>query len=299
MDIKSLELFIDVAETGSFANAARKHDRDPSQVSRTIAAMETQLRFQLFKRSTRKLSLTEAGERYLNRVRHVIDELDFAVEEARQLVQIPSGKLRITASTSFGQICLLPLLPEFYKRHPEIELDLQLTDKNLDLITEDIDLACRLAPGFQSDLIGVKLFDTQYSICASPSYIESHAPIKSPSDISEHDCVVLDLPSYKNRWQFLNANKSIEEVKIRSRICVSNALALKECLLYGMGPGLAADWLVKDEIQNGKLVKLFPDLRVSATDFSTAAWLLYASRKYLPSKTRAMIDYLKEQFLIR
>ncbi|MDB4837446.1 LysR family transcriptional regulator [Marinomonas sp.] len=301
MNIEAIRLFVDVAESGSFANAARKLNRDPSLVSRTIATLESQLKFQLFKRSTRTLSLTEAGERYLHRIKPVLSELEFAVDEARLLNETPSGKLRITASTAFGQICLLPHLAKFYQRYPDIELEIQLTENNLDLFAESIDLACRLTPTFQSDLFGAKLFDTHYLVCASPVYIEKNQNSKSPlldkpEAIIEHDAVVFNLSAYQSRWKFMGADKAIKEVKISSRLAVSSALALRECLLNDLGPGLVPHWLVEKDLEKGDLVNLFPSYQVTATDFNTGAWLLYPSRKYLPSKTRVMIDYLKSVF---
>lgn len=293
MDIKTLGMFVDIAHTGSFAAVARKHELDPSQISRAIAALENRLQFRLFKRSTRRLSLTEAGERYLTRIKPVIDELQFAEEEARQINQSPSGVLRITASTAFGQICLLPHLTEFYRHYTNIELELRFTDDNLDLFAEDIDLACRLAPTFQSDLVGIKLFDTHYRVCASPEYLSTAPEISHPEDLTAHKCVVFNLPSYRSRWQFVNKRAQLTEVNIPARLSVSNALALRECLRLGMGPGLIANWLVEKELDDGTLVDVFPKYRVTATDFDTGAWLLYPSRSYLPSKTRAMINFLK------
>lgn len=294
MEIEALALFVDVAEAGSFADAARRRNIDPSQVSRTIAALEKNLQIRLFKRSTRKLSLTEAGERYLARIVPVLEEMNFAAEEARELTQRPSGLIRMTASTAFGQVCLLPILPAFYEAYPNIEIELQLSDSNIDLFSEDIDLACRLAPSFQSDLIGVKLFDTCYRVCASPSYLKKSKPITQPQDLKEHKNIVLALAHYRSRWLFKDAENQLSEVKVQSRFAVSNALALRECLLKGMGPGLAADWLIDRDIASGDLVDLFLQLRVTATDFNTGAWLLYPSRHYMPLKTRVMIDFLKK-----
>lgn len=294
MELRTLKLFIDVAKLGSFAEVARQQDCDPSQVSRAIAALERHLQVRLFKRSTRKLSLTEAGTRYLARIKPLLEELGYAQEEARQLNQTPSGQIRITASTAFGQVCLLPLLPAFYTTYPDIELELRLTDSNVDLFNDDIDLACRLAPSFQSDLIGIKLLDTQYRVCASPAYLDKQGPIERPEDLLHHQSVVLTLPQYRSSWQFKNTKRQVTEITIPSRLAVSNALALRECLLQGLGPGLAANWLIDKPIQTGALIDIFPDLQVTATDFQTGAWLLYPSRQYMPAKTRVMIDFLKK-----
>lgn len=295
MDLQTLTLFCDVAELGSFAEAARKQRRDPSQVSRIIAGLEQQLALRLFTRSTRRLSLTEAGERYLLRVRPILDELSAAEEEARQLTQVPSGRLRLTASTAFGQVWLLPRLGEFYRRYPDINLDIVLSDENLDLIAADIDLAIRLAPSLQSHLVGRQLLQTRYRVVASPHYLAHNARLHKPEDITQHNCVVLNLANYRSRWLFKQLGQTPLEIKIQSRMLVSNALALRECLLQGIGPGLVAEWVIAAELANGELQDIFPDWQISATDFNTGAWLLYPSRQYLPQKTRVMIEYLLNQ----
>jgi len=295
MNLFALRLFVAVAKLGSFAAAARKHELDPSSVSRTIAALEDDLRVRLFRRSTRKLALTEAGERYLFRVEPLLMELGSAEDEARSLSHRPSGTLRITASVAFGQVCLLPLLKTFREQYPAIKLDINLNDANIDLLTADVDLACRLTPGFDSDLVGVKLFDTQYYVCASPKYLDYAESINTPEDLAEHPCLVFGLPQYRSRWLFRDTRQKITEVKIRSDISISSALALRACAREAMGPVLLADWLVRQDLKEGLLVDLFPDYQVTATDYETAAWLLYPSRLYLPSKTRVMIDFLKSR----
>lgn len=296
MNLDLIELFVDVAKFGSFAEVARRRDLDPSHVSRSIAQLEAKLRTPVLKRSTRSMALTEAGERYLRRVQPLLEELRTAEEEAREQSSSPSGLLRVTASTAFGQVCLLPHVGEFYRRYPDIQLDLILSDQNLDLFKDNIDLACRLSAHFESDLQGLKLFDTHYHVVASPSYLERHSSIHQPQDLSQHDCLVFSLVSYRSQWKFELVGEE-QQIKIRSRMAVSNALALRALLLEGLGPGLVPSWLVEGELASGELEVLLPEWRVTATDFKTAAWLLYPSRKFLPLKTRVMLDYLKEKLI--
>lgn len=296
MDTDNLRLLMDVARLGSFAKAARLRDCDPSQVSRTIASLEQQLEFQLFKRSTRSLSLTEAGERYLSDIAPLVEQLEQAKDTARERNHAPAGVLKLTASTAFGQVVLLPVMQRFADAYPAIELELVLSDSNIDLIQSDIDVACRLAPSFDSDLVGFKLLDTHYKVVASPDYIAHNPAIKTPEHLSEHACVVFTLPQFRHQWHFKRGNDGSQSVKIRSRMAVSNGLALRELALQGAGPALAPDWLIKEPIQQGRLVQLLPQWQVAATDFSTGAWLLYPSRKYLPHKTRVLIDFLKSHF---
>jgi len=293
MDTESLELLVDAAELGSFAAVARKLDIDPSSVSRTISSLEEHLGLRLFQRTTRQLELTEAGEIYLNRITPLLNEFDYALNEAHKVSKEPGGNLRMTASVSFGQICLLPHLQEFRCLYPDIKIELQLTDSVTDLVASGIDLACRLSPKLNSELIGSRLFDTRYHVYVSPKYYNSVPKITCPNDLEQHKCIVFTLPYYRTQWIFKDTDSNLTKVQINSDVSISSALALKECALKGMGPVLLADWMVEAEIKNGQLISLLDQYEVTAEDFDTTVWLLYPSRNFLPVKTRAMIDFLK------
>lgn len=296
MNIDSLKLLAEVSQLGSFAEVARKLDLDPSSVSRSISVLENQLGLRLFQRTTRRLELTEAGEIYLKLIAPILGEFDYALDEAQKVSKGPSGNLRMTASVSFGQICLLPLIPEFKNLYPDIKLELQLTDAVVDLVVGGIDLACRLSPKLNSELVGTRLFDTRYYVCASPDYIKRMPEISCPNDLEQHHCLVFTLPEYRSSWVFKDANSNLTRVQIKSDISISSALALKECALTGMGPVLLAEWLVKKDMAEGKLVPILSQYQVTAENFDTAVWLLYPSRNFLPNKTRVMIDFLKTKF---
>ncbi|BCE03830.1 LysR family transcriptional regulator [Marinicellulosiphila megalodicopiae] len=296
MNIQSLQLFIDVATLGSFADAARKLNEDPSKVSRNIAALESELSVQLFKRSTRSLSLTEAGQRYLLHITPIVEALSFANEDAKSVVNRPSGTLKISASTAFGQECLLPHIQSFMQLYPDIHIEMLLSDVNLNLHNEDIDLTFRLTPSFESDLIGTRLHATKYHLCASTDYIKSHLSISSPKDLQHHHCLVFALPKYRSRWLFKNEANELSQIKIQSKLAISSALALKQSAINGLGPAILPDWLIREELKTGQLKIILPQYQVTATDFDTAVWMLYPSKRFLPQKTRVFIDYIKNIF---
>lgn len=297
MNVESLVLFVEVSRLGSFASVARKQNLDPSSVSRAISALEDELGLRLFQRTTRQLVLTEAGEIYLNRIEPLLSEFDYAIDAARKVSRGPNGKLKVTASIAFGQVCLLPHIDEFRHLYPGIEVELQLTDSVLDLVSHGIDLACRLAAEFDSSLVGSKLFDTKYKVCVSPEYYASNPVITCPEDLEQHECVVFTMPEYRSRWMFKDKQMNVSSVNINSSLSISSALALREAVLCGMGPSLLADWLVRDEIEKGNLVTVLNQYEVTAQNFKTAAWLLYPSRNFLPNKARVMIDFLKAKFV--
>ncbi|WIW48830.1 LysR substrate-binding domain-containing protein [Bradyrhizobium sp. 62B] len=297
MDIDSIRLVIEVARQASFAGAARQRDVDPSSVSRMIAQVEAELGFRIFQRTTRSMSLTEAGERYVRRAELVLQELDAAAEEATALGTIPRGRLRATASVAFGNRCLVPLLPEFRAEFPQLQLELILTDSNLDLVSEGIDLAIRLGPGFSGDLVGAKLFDTRYRVCASSAFLRGKPRPRRPADLSAMSCLLFTFPDFRSRWLFRDRRGEITEVAVQGDLLLSNALAMRDCARAGLGPALLPDWLIDEDLVGKRLVDLFPDWQVTATTFDTAAYVLYPNRAFLPVKVRRTIDFLRRHLV--
>lgn len=295
MNTELLTLFIKVAQLGSFAAVAREANIDPSAVSRAMASLEEQLNLRLFQRTTRQLKLTEAGEIYLQRIKPLLNELDYALDEAQKVSHTPSGHLRMTASVAFGQMCLLPYLSDFRQLYPNIQLELLLTDSVLDLVTNSLDLACRLNAQAESEAVRTLLFNTHYYVCVSPAYLAQHAPINTPQDLEQHNCIVFNFPDYRTHWTFKDHQHILTRISIQSNLSLSSALALRECALLGMGPALMADWLVNQDIAHGRLIPILTDYQVTAENFNTAAWLVYPSKHFLPHKTRLMIDFLKEK----
>ncbi len=294
MNLDSLDVFAEVMQTGSFAEVARRRDVDPSSVSRTIAALEAEIGIRLFQRTTRRLAPTEAGRIYFQRIEPLLGELDRASAEARDLAASPSGTLRVTASVAFGHAVVAPLLPALRSQYPDLGLELILSDAAIDLVAERIDIAIRLGPRPDADLIGTRLMPVRHRVCASPGYVETHGPPGDPAALSDRDCLRFPFSGYRTLWRFRTSGGPVTEVPVDGSLVISNALALRQCCLDGLGPALLADWLVGDDLMAGRLVDLFPQHDVTATDFDTAAWLLYPSRAYVPLKVRAFIDFLKE-----
>lgn len=293
MDIQSLELFVEAARLGGFAAAARSRNIDPSAVSRTVSGLEAELGVRLLNRTTRTLSLTEAGKLYLGRIAPLLEELGHASEEALSVSKGVSGSLRMTASVAFGYQRLAPLLAEFRARHPQLKLEVLLTDTNLDLVSDRIDLAIRLGSRFEGDAVSSKLMATKYRVCASQDYVRQHGAPHHPADLSQHDCLLLTLPEFRHEWHFKDGKGNVQTVAISGAVVVSNPLVQLRCALEGMGPALLADWLAEDGLTAGTLVDLFAQHQVTATSFDTGVWVLYPSRSYLPLKVRTMIDFLR------
>ncbi|MBY5935285.1 LysR family transcriptional regulator [Tateyamaria omphalii] len=292
MDTAALRTLQLVARHQSFAAVARVLDVDPSSVSRTVAGVEAQLGLRLFQRSTRQLTLTEAGALYLDRIGPLLDDLDLARDAAAEISTQPSGHVRLTASVAFGQEVLVPQLAALRSALPEIVLELMLSDQTVDLVAGQIDLAIRLAPAPKGDLISARLMSTRYRVVAAPSYLQSHGAPAVPEDLADRHCLRMTLPEYRTEWRFRQGGVETV-VGVDGPLLISNALALRAAAREGLGPALLADWMTDGDLERGTLVDLFPQHEVTATTFDTGAWLLYPSRAYLPTKVRAVIDFLR------
>ncbi|MEO1522899.1 MAG: LysR family transcriptional regulator [Cyanobacteria bacterium J06633_2] len=295
MDIDALQQFIDVVRQGSFAAVARERNIDPSSVSRAIANLEKELQVRLFQRTTRKLSPTEAGSTYFERVESLVEELQEATAHIAETSGQPKGTLRVTTSVSFGQRCLIPLLPTFQTTYPDLNVDLLLTDAVVDIVTERIDIAIRLGILKDSNLIAQRLMQTFYQVCASPRYLQEHGFPEHPTEIEQHNCLLFPLPGFRTRWIFENGEGERYEVPVKGKTTISNAMALQQCAIAGMGLALLPHWITHTEIQLGHLINVFPDYTITATDFNTAAWLVYPSRTLIPLKVQVFIEWFKRE----
>ena len=295
MDIQALKTLLLVRDLGSIAAAARALDLDASNVSRLLAGAERELGLRLFQRSTRRLSLTEEGDRYLRRIAPLVDEFEAAREEATYKDRSPRGILRMTASVAFSQEFLVPLLPEFQGRHPDLTVELFPSDTNLDLMAEGLDMAIRLASAPKGDLISTRLVRTHYRVVAAPRYLEEFGPIVHPDDLASANCLRFALPDFRSFWRFRKKDEDPFAVEISGTTVISSALSLRETARLGMGPVLLPDWLITEDLATGRLIDLFPEFDCAPAEFDTSAWILYPSRSYLPQKVRVMIDFLKAE----
>jgi DNA-binding transcriptional LysR family regulator len=293
METDHLKTLLEVARRGSLAAAARALGSDPSSVSRNVAAAEARLGIRVFERSTRRLSVTAAGQAYLDRIAPLLDGLEQAAEEARAARAAPAGLVRLTASVAFGQECLIPLLPALRAELPEIELDLVLTDANLDLVREGIGLAIRLAPAPKGDLVSTRLMRTRYHLCASPAYLKGRDRPGTPGGLAAHDCLQMPLARFRDSWQFRHRSGREEDVAVTGTLTISSPLALREAARLGLGAAVLADWLVHRDLADGRLVELMPDWQPMPSGTGIGAWALYPSRTHFPRRMRAVLDFLK------
>lgn len=284
---------------GNFAKVARKHNIDPSSVSRIIAQLEEELGLRLFQRTTRRLALTESGAVYSQRVETLLEELERACDDAKAISDAPSGILRMTASVSFGQMRVVPLMPEFRRLYPNVKLELLLTDSHLDLVSERIDLAVRLGSTMKQELCGTRVCKLRYHLCASTDYVATMPALRCPEDLAKHRCLLYAVPGLHASWSFQDGSGQRTEITVNGDVAMSSPLALRDCALAGMGPALLANWLIQADLQQGRLVDLLPAYTATISDFETGIWLLYPSRAFVPQKVRAMLAFLRQRLSTR
>lgn len=296
MDLDTLNLFRDVMHSRNFTDVAKARGIAPSSISRSIAGLEAELGIRLFQRSTRKLEPTEAGLRYFESVAVILDEMELARQAALDVMQDPHGTLRVSTAVGFGQQVVVPLLAELAARFPKLSVELILSDACVDLIDERIDVAIRLGSLQDSSYIVRELMKMEFYVCASPAYLERYGVPQTPDALRQHECLLFPRTSYDLKsWLFRDANRVITKIPIHGKCLINYSPGIKQCMLDGMGVSLLPDWLVRQEVQQGQLIRLFPEYDVTATDYNSAISLLYPSRKYLPLKVRVFNDFLIEK----
>lgn len=296
MELENLAIFVDVMNKGSFVAVARDRDVVPSTISRAISSLEDELGIRLLNRTTRRIKPTEAGQVYFQQVEAIVDELERAKSVTVDLGNNPTGELRLSASMTFGNLNVVPLLPEFMAAYPRLDVYLNLSDSVMDLVDEGIDVAVRLGNLADTGLVATRLTSLDYVIVASPAYLQQYGTPEQPTDIQSHQCMLFPMPGFNTDWLFRDSTGRVSTVKPHGRLQLTNALAHKQCALDHMGITMCSKWSVWDELQKGTLVQLFKEYDTAMVDFDSAVWLVYPSRKYLPLKVRVFIDFMKNKF---
>jgi len=250
--------FLAVVETGSFSAAGRRIGRDGSVVTRRVGALEARLGIRLFERSTRRVALTEAGAKYRDRLRQVMDLLRAADDEARSLASTPTGLLRISAPLGFGRLWIAPAIPEFLALHPRLRIEVSYTDRYVDLIGEGFDAGVRIGDPGDSRLVARRLATMQRLLCASPGYLARHPAPRTPDDLSHHDCIGFTPLSTYPLWH-LTQGETRRSIRIAGRLVTDDIDALLQATLAGTGIAMGTDWLVGRELATGQLVPVLPD----------------------------------------
>jgi DNA-binding transcriptional LysR family regulator len=289
--LNSFAVFTKVVETGGFSSAARELNMSKSAVSKHISKLEEHLGVRLLNRTTRKLSPTEVGTTFYERARRVVEDVEETELAVSALHTEPRGTLRLNVPMSFGFLHVAPLLADFTARYPNINIDMALNDRVVDLLDEGFDVAIRIARLPDSSLIARKLAPFRRAICASPSYWKEHGKPQHPKDLKNHNCLIYSYMSSDDEWSFKDAKGTLS-VKISGNIRANNGDALRATALEGAGVLLIPTFIVNDDLQNGSLQAVLADF--DETDL--AIYAVYPHNRYLSAKVRAFVDFLAERF---
>jgi DNA-binding transcriptional LysR family regulator len=286
-----IEVFVRVVETGSFSAAARALRMTPSAVSKLIARLEGRLGARLVSRSTRKLQLSPEGSAFYDSGVRILADMAAAEREAAAGAA-PRGRLRVNSYVPFGQHRLIPLLPRFLQRYPEISVDLVLTDSVIDLMQERADVAIRAGPLNESRLVARKLGQSRTVVVAAPSYLETHGTPRMPADLEHHNRMSFGFVRHIDGWPFLDGAGESVIVPTTGNALVSDGEAMRLMALSGAGIARLARWHVEADIAGGRLLPLLEDFNPDDEEFTHAVYV--GQGKHLPARVRAFLDFLVE-----
>lgn len=290
--LEVLECFVTVAQRSSFSSAAKALRVDTATVSRRIARLESSLGTRLMGRNSRTVTLTEAGRLYLSRAQEILERLEAADAEVSLLSREPSGLLRVTAPTSFGRLHIAPSLGEFLLEHPGIRVDLQLTNRYSSLLDGGFDLAVRIGHLPDSDFVARRLAAHRRVLCASPKYFKGRKLPHAPEELIHHQLLEFTEATAAGEWQLASAWGEVA-VPLTPIVKSNNADVLKEAALSGLGIALLGTFLVGAELRSGKLAEVLVGWEPVPR---TEVYALMPSRRHLPGKTRAFVEFLSRRF---
>lgn len=277
-------MFVRVVETGSFAAAARRLGTSSGQASKLVARLEADLGVKLLNRTTRALSLTEAGQAYAERMRALLEGFDDLVTEVQNASAAPRGRIRLTAPLSFGTVRLAPVLARFARAYPEIALEVQFTDRIVNLVEEGFDAAVRVGRAMDGALVGRRLAGARMITVAAPAYLAARGRPETPQDLVGHDCI-LDMNNRDGaQWSYRDGLR----VTVSGRLTFSNASACLSAVEEGLGIAVMPDFVATEALAAGRVREILADW----SDMKLGIHVLWPGRRNLPRKLRVLVDFL-------
>jgi len=290
--LRAFEVFVAVVDKGGFARAAVALDTSPANVTRYVYELEAHLGTRLLNRTSRKLSLTEGGDTLYSRCKAILED----VAETEGLVSTtsvePRGRLRVNAPVSFGILHLAPLWPQFLQRYPDVELDVVLIDRVVDIVEEGFDLAIRISRAGATDHAARKLATSKNILCASPAYLKQQGHPEVPADLLKHRCIGYTYAATADEWQLVDSSGKVHAVEVNCSMHTNNGDTARVAALAGHGVIWQPTFLIGDDLRTGRLVQILPEYRLPDIDILA----LYPSRRHVSAKVRAAIDFLVNAF---
>ena len=286
--LRAYEVFVTVVARGSFTKAADALDTSPANVTRYINELEAHLRTRLINRTSRRLSLTEGGEALFDRAKSILEEVAETEALATTASLQPRGRLRINAPLSFGSLVLAPLWPKFIAKYPDVELDIALIDRVVDIVEEGYDLAIRISRTTSGSHIARRLGRSPNLVCASPAYLAAHGMPQVPADLARHLCLGYTYGATSDEWQFAGPGGTLESVRVRWALRANNGETARAAAIAGAGVIWQPSFVIGKDVQAGRLVEVMPGYHMPPVDILA----IYASRRHLSAKVRVMVDFL-------
>lgn len=290
-DLNLMAIFAHVAQEGSFAAAARKLDTSRSAVSKAVAKLENSLGARLLNRSTRTLSLTEAGAAMFEHCSRIVQEAEQAARAVEDLNSRPRGTLKIAASVAFGTLHIAPAMAEFLEKYPQLDIDMAITDRVVDLAGEGYDVAIRVLHEPPTSMVARKLAPVHRRLCATPEYFRKHGIPRVPQDLAVHNCLDYIHSGDKGIWKFKGPEGEIS-VPVSGRLRINDDEALSQVVLGGLGCALLPTFIVGRDIQSGKLASQLSEY----IPVEQYVYAIYLPNRNLPLKVRVFIDFLLTRF---
>jgi DNA-binding transcriptional LysR family regulator len=292
--LNRLLYFNSVVETGSISKTSQIFDVQPSSISRQLAVLEQELGVRLLNKTTRNTGLTEAGHKYYEYSQRIVSEFDEAKRVVNDLQEAPKGKLNISMTVGFGESVVLPLISKFISLYPNIDIELELSERVVDLVEENIDVAIRSGRLPDSSMIAKQLTLNNFLLCASPQYLVNHSTPHSPEDLKDHQCIRYNYSRWKD-WFLMAKEKT--KLNLNNAISVNSVNGQKQLVLNDAGLALIPLWAIKNELEDGALVQVMPEYTFSPYEELSATYAIYLKRDMISPKTRVFLDFLVENIV--
>ncbi|MEN8131669.1 MAG: LysR family transcriptional regulator [Pseudomonadota bacterium] len=286
--LTDIAVFVQVVDTGSFTAAAEKLRLSKSVVSKYVTRLEDRLGARLLNRTTRRLSLTEAGRAFYERSQLGLREIEEAEAEVSRLQGAPRGVLRLNSPMSFGILHIAPALPDFLALYPDLSVDMSLDDRHMDLVEEGFDLAIRIGELPDSSLVARRLGPCRHVVCGAPGYFKRHGVPRTPEELRDHNAITYQYQDSPREWHLASPNGGVIRIPVSGSIQMNNSLGLREALLREVGLTLTPTFVVGADIKAGRLQAVLSEYK--ALELSIFA--VYPQRRHLSPKVRAFVDFL-------
>ena len=278
--------FVAVAETESFTAASKRLGISTAQVSRQVSALENRLNTKLFYRTTRKVSLTEEGNVYYQHCRQVLDGLEDAERAISNLRGKPQGLIKLTAPVTYGEKYIMPLVNDFMLQYPEVEVTIDLTNRQVDLVEGSFDLAIRLGRLTSSSMMAKRLTSRTMYVCASPAYLQKFGIPHSLSELRQHNCLIGNY----DHWRFQESGKE-KSIRVSGTLNCNSGYGLRDAVIKGIGLAQLPDYYIDKDLESGAIVPILTNYQ----EPDEGIWALYPHNRHLSPKVRMLVDYLAEQ----